>query len=73
MRIRRFKVQSDLDPISRRQLHLWLGGDGSAEEVEAALERLQERHGGEMALRVRAALPSSPLPEQRYTLAAVGG
>jgi hypothetical protein len=58
----------ELEAAGRRQLRLWMGGDGSAEEVEAALERLQERWGAEAALRVRPALPSSPLPAQRYAL-----
>ena len=58
----------ELEPAGRRQLRLWMGGDGSAEEVQAALERLQERHGIQVALAVRRALPTSPLPEQRYRL-----
>ncbi len=57
-----------LEAAGRRQLRLWMGGDGSAEEVTAALERLQERHGEEVALRARAALPESPIPTQRYAL-----
>lgn len=34
-----------LEGAGRRQLRLWAGGDGSGEEVAAALERLQERFG----------------------------
>ena len=34
-----------LEGAGRRQLRLWAGGDGSSEEVVAALERLQERFG----------------------------
>ena len=34
-----------LEGAGRRQLRLWAGGDGSSEEVTAALERLQERFG----------------------------
>ena len=34
-----------LEAAGRRQLRLWAGGDGSSEEVTAALERLQERFG----------------------------
>jgi len=34
-----------LEGGGRRQLRLWAGGDGSSEEVVAALERLQERFG----------------------------
>jgi nucleotidyltransferase/DNA polymerase involved in DNA repair len=34
-----------LEGAGRRQLRLWAGGDGSSEEVIAALERLQERFG----------------------------
>jgi hypothetical protein len=45
-----------------------MGGDGSTEEVEAALERLQERYGAGVALAIRPAIPSSPLPRQRYEL-----
>ena len=40
-----------LEGGGRRQLRLWAGGDGSSEEVEAALERLQERFGDEVVLR----------------------
>jgi len=58
----------ELEVAGRRQLRLWVGGDGSSEEVEAALERLQERHGGQVALAVHRALTASPLPERRYRL-----
>ena len=34
-----------LEGAGRRQLRLWAGGDGSSDEVVAALERLQERFG----------------------------
>src|SRR5207302_5840785 len=37
-----------LEAAGRRQLRLWAGGDGSSEEVTAALERLQERFGEEV-------------------------
>ena len=37
-----------LEGAGRRQLRLWAGGDGSSEEVIAALERLQERFGAEV-------------------------
>jgi protein ImuB len=63
----------ELEAAGRRQLRLWRGGDGSAEEVEAALERLQERHGQEVALGVRLALTTSPLPDQRFQLVPCGG
>jgi DNA polymerase IV len=56
-----------LEGAGRRQLRLWAGGDGSSEEVIAALERLQERHGDEIVHRPRPALLSSPLPTQRFT------
>ena len=39
-----------LEGAGRRQLRLWAGGDGSSEEVVAALERLQERFGAEIAI-----------------------
>ena len=60
----------ELEPAGRRQLRLWTGGDGNHEEVEAALERLQERHGEQVALKVRPGLPNSSVPEQRYLLIA---
>ncbi|MBJ7603640.1 MAG: hypothetical protein JF888_10690 [Candidatus Dormibacteraeota bacterium] len=60
----------ELEGAGRRQLRLWLGGDRSAEEVEAALERLQERYGAEMTLSVQPALPASPLVAQRFSLVA---
>jgi protein ImuB len=56
----------ELEAAGRRQLRLWVGGDGSAEEVEAALERLQERHGSEAVLAISPAQVTSPLPHQRY-------
>jgi len=37
-----------LEGAGRRQLRLWAGGDGSREEVAAALERLQERFGDDL-------------------------
>ena len=37
-----------LEGGGRRQLRLWAGGDGNSEEVLAALERLQERHGDDL-------------------------
>jgi len=58
----------ELEAAGRRQLRLWVGGDASAEEVEAALERLQERHGEEVVVRVRPALTGSGVPSQRYQL-----
>jgi len=58
----------ELEGAGRRQLRLWAGGDGSREEVDAALERLQERYGEAVALQVRPALLASPIPSQRYLL-----
>jgi DNA polymerase-4 len=55
-----------LESAGRRQLRLWAGGDGNCEEVTAALERLQERHGDEIVRKPRPALLSSPLPMQRF-------
>ena len=40
-----------LEGAGRRQLRLWAGGDGSSEEVIAALERLQERFGDEVVVK----------------------
>src|SRR5438445_2246065 len=37
-----------LEGAGRRQLRLWAGGDGNSDEVIAAFERLQERHGDEV-------------------------
>jgi nucleotidyltransferase/DNA polymerase involved in DNA repair len=61
-----------LEPAGRRQLRLWVRGDGSAEEVKAALERLQERHGAEVALHPEPALAGSPIPAQRFRWDPVG-
>ena len=55
-----------LEGAGRRQLRLWAGGDGTSEEVIAALERLQERWGENVVHRPRPALLSSPLPSQRF-------
>ena len=55
-----------LEGAGRRQLRLWAGGDGSNEEVTAALERLQERHGDEIVRKPRPALVSSPIPTERF-------
>jgi len=55
-----------LEGAGRRQLRLWAGGDGTSEEVMAAFERLQERHGDEVVHQPRPALLSSPLPTQRF-------
>jgi DNA polymerase-4 len=57
-----------LEPAGRRQLRLWVGGDGSLEEVTAAVERLQERFGPEVAVRPRPFLVDSPVAAQRYRL-----
>jgi nucleotidyltransferase/DNA polymerase involved in DNA repair len=55
-----------LDGAGRRQLRLWAGGDGNSEEVTAALERLQERHGEAVVHKPRPALLSSPIPSERF-------
>jgi hypothetical protein len=55
-----------LEGAGRRQLRLWVGGDGNSEELAAALERLQERHGDEVVHLPRPHLLSSPLPAQRF-------
>jgi protein ImuB len=55
-----------LEGAGRRQLRLWAGGDGTSEEVSAALERLQERWGENVVHKPRPALLSSPLPSQRF-------
>jgi nucleotidyltransferase/DNA polymerase involved in DNA repair len=55
-----------LEGAGRRQLRLWAGGDGTSEEVIAALERLQERWGDAVVHKPRPALLSSPLPSQRF-------
>ena len=41
-----------LEGAGRRQLRLWAGGDGTSQEVEAAMERLQERFGDGVIARV---------------------
>ncbi len=55
-----------LEGAGRRQLRLWAGGDGSSEEVTAALERLQERFGDELVAKPRPAILSSPIPTERF-------
>jgi nucleotidyltransferase/DNA polymerase involved in DNA repair len=55
-----------IEGAGRRQLRLWSGGDGNSEEVIAALERLQERHGEDIVHQPRPALLSSPLPSRRF-------
>ena len=55
-----------LEGAGRRQLRLWAGGDGSSEEVTAAMERLQERFGEEVVHRPMPALVSSPIPTERF-------
>ena len=55
-----------LESAGRRQLRLWMGGDGNCDEVTAALERLQERHGDAVVRKPRPLLPSSPIPSQRF-------
>jgi len=56
-----------LEGAGRRQLRLWSGGDGNSDEVIAALERLQERHGDEVVHQPRPAFLSSPLPSRRFS------
>jgi nucleotidyltransferase/DNA polymerase involved in DNA repair len=55
-----------LEGAGRRQLRLWSGNDGTSEEVVAAFERLQERHGTLVVRKPHPALLSSPLPSQRF-------
>ncbi len=55
-----------LEASGRRQLRLWTGGDGNSDEVTAALERLQERHGDDVVHRPHPRLLSSPIPAQRF-------
>ena len=55
-----------LEAAGRRQLRLWTGSDGNSDEVTAALERLQERHGDTVIRKPRPVLPSSPIPSQRF-------
>ena len=55
-----------LEGAGRRQLRLWAGGDGSSEEVAAAMERLQERFGDDVVHAPRPALVSSPIPTERF-------
>lgn len=58
----------ELEAAGRRQLRLWVGRDGSLEEVTAAIERLQVRFGDEVAVRPKPFLPESPVAAQRYRL-----
>jgi DNA polymerase-4 len=55
-----------LEGAGRRQLRLWAGGDGNADEVTAALERIQERFGEKVVQRPRPAFLSSPIPSERF-------
>ena len=55
-----------LEGAGRRQLRLWAGGDGTSEEVSAAMERLQERFGDQVVQRPQPALVSSPIPSERF-------
>ena len=55
-----------LEATGRRQLRLWAGGDGTSEEVTAAIERLQERHGEALISRPRPAFVTSPIPTERF-------
>jgi len=55
-----------LEATGRRQLRLWAGGDGTSEEVIAAVERLQERHGDALISRPRPAFVTSPIPSERF-------
>ncbi len=55
-----------LERAGRRQLRLWAGGDGTSEEVSAALERLEERFGDGVVRKPRPALVSSPVSSERF-------
>ena len=55
-----------LEAAGRRQLRLWTGDDGNSDEVTAALERLQDRHGDAVVRKPRPLFPSSPIPSQRF-------
>ena len=55
-----------LEGAGRRQMRLWANGDGNNEEVMAALERLQERHGDDVVHQPKPTLISSPLPSRRF-------
>ena len=55
-----------LEGAGRRQIRLWAGGDGSSEEVLAALERIQERFGDAVVHKPQPAFVSSPVPSERF-------
>jgi DNA polymerase-4 len=55
-----------LEAAGRRQLRLWAGGDGTSEEVIAAMERIQERFGEAVVHRPKPAFLSSPIPSERF-------
>lgn len=55
-----------LEGAGRRQLRLWAGNDGNAEEVAAALERLQERFGDGVVHQPRPSQLTSPVPSERF-------
>ncbi len=55
-----------LEAAGRRQLRLWAGGDGTSEEVIAAMERIQERFGEAVVHRPEPAFLTSPIPSERF-------
>jgi len=55
-----------LEAAGRRQLRLWAGGDGTSEEVIAAMERIQERFGDAVVHKPKPAFVSSPIPSERF-------
>ena len=55
-----------LEAAGRRQLRLWAGGDGTSEEVIAAMERIQERFGDTVVHRPKPAFVTSPIPSERF-------
>ena len=55
-----------LEGAGRRQLRLWAGGDGSSDEVSAALERLEDRFGDRVVRKPQPVLVSSPIPTERF-------
>lgn len=55
-----------LEGAGRRQLRLWAGDYGNADEVTAALERIEQRFGDRIVHKPQPALLSSPIPAERF-------
>jgi len=55
-----------LEGAGRRQLRLWAGGDGSSDEVIAAMERLQERFGDDVVWKLPLSIHGEVAPPHEW-------